>query len=1656
MACTRMRLMSYALLLVILSTTARAQIRSHSRTVKSVVIDFKTLPQRNDSDIPAEHEEKEEPAPRPGPPGGPPKGYVALNFEPAPPLSREPSSRTVTGSAPAPVATTFQSLLDNDVLAPPDTMGAVGPNHVMTALNSQVLIQNRTGGVISTVDLDTFWAATGAHNVIDPRITYDPYNGRWITSAAAEPEIPGQTSILLGVSQTSDPTGKWNLVKIQADPTYQNWADYPTLGFNSNWIVVAANMFGISSGNFSQSSLFIFRKSDLYSNAATDRFTEINDPAYCFAPAVTYDNSVSTLYLVQRWDGNSGGYGYVRISTITGPVGSEVLNAAAPYPVNVATTSTWGANGTAGGFAPQLGSGNLIDTNDDRIDKSVYRNGYLWFTHTVFLPAAAPTRSSVQWWQVTPTGTIVQRALIDDPTGVTFYAYPSIAVNKNNDTMIGYSRFSSKQYAGSDYSFRYASDPINVLQSDLVLKSGLASYFVTYGSGRNRWGDYSATVVDPVNDTDMWTLQEYAATPSGADDLWGTWWAKITVLPPLTMAITETGPASLTEGQTAQQYSVNVTNNGPGTTTGALTMTPNQSAGMTVTSITTTDGNWTCSLTSCTDPNSMAQGASTTFTLTYNVTSNASSPQTLSATVSGGGANSVTVNPVLSVPVLRTTSIAASNQIVTYTLASQPVSLSATVTPLDGGVAVNSGTVTFALSQNGNPVGIPVTSGTVSSGVATSSYALPAGTSAGIYSISATYNPGSAFTGSSDNSHSLAVNGAATTTTAANESAGFSSSPQNIGLSATVTSSQGPINAGTVTFTVSSGGSQIGVPATSGTVAAGSATATFILPGGTATGSYTITAAYTSAGNFASSSDSAHTLAVNGVATTTSATGASTTYSTATQNIILAATVYSGQGIVNAGTVTFTVKSGSTQIGTPVTSGTVTNGAAAATFVVPAGTAAGSYTILAVYNAAGGFATSSDNSQFLGITPASTTTTAANASATFGTANQNVVLTASVASAQGTVNGGTVTFTVMNGPVQIGASATSGIVSNGSASASFVLPGGTSVGAYTITAVYNASNNFTTSSDNTHSLTVNAASTTITAANESATYNVNNQNVTLAATVTSPQGTVNGGTVTFTVFNGGTPVGAAVVSGTVTNGAASATFVIPGGTAIGTYTITAAYGSSSNFAASSDSTHALSVNAPSVQVTISTNVNGPQITVDGGTPFTGSQLFTWTVGSNHSVVAATTQSGGTGVQYLWLNWSDGLAATHTVTAPGTASAISASFQTQYLLTTAVSPSGDGTITPSTGYINAGTVMPVSTSASATYVFTGFSGALTGLTNPQNLTLNAPATVTANFQTGPDPSITMTYSGSFRQGDAADTYTILVTNSGQASTSGTLTMTDTLPAGLTGTALSGPAGWTCTLNSLTCSTSNALGGGASATFTLTVSVASNATASVTNTATIAGGGDVRTTNNTATDVTPIIQGTPDLTITSSHSGTFYQGSTGTYTLTVTNSGTAPTSGQVTVTDTLPSGMSVSSLSGTGWTCTVSTASCTQTTALANGASYSPISLTVYIGGTGSSVTNKAAVSGGGETNTSNDTASDPTSIVVSVKVTVATSPSGLSIVVDGSSIKAPQTYTWYVGNTHSIATSNQSKYTFTGWSDGGAISHNITVPSSNTTYTASFK
>lgn len=520
------------------------------------------------------------------------------------------------------------------------------------------------------------------------------------------------------------------------------------------------------------------------------------------------------------------------------------------------------------------------------------------------------------------------------------------------------------------------------------------------------------------------------------------------------------------------------------------------------------------------------------------------------------------------------TTTTAASVIVTFNSANQSVNLNATVTSAAG--TVNSGTVTFSVFNGGTQIGSTTAPANVTNGSASATYTLPGGTGAGTYTIVANYTGAGGFNSSSDNTHTLTVNAASTTTAAQNATATFSSGTQNVSLSATVTSAAGTVNAGTVTFTVLNGATPVGTATTSGTVTSGNASVNYSLPAGTAIGTYTIQAVYNGSTNFNGSSDNTHTLSIS-AGTTTNASNVTAPFNSSNQSVTLNATVTSGGGTVNAGTVTFTVMQGSTQIGSATSPANVSNGSVSAIYTLPGGTNAGTYTIVATYTGAGGFTSSTDNTHTLTVTAAATTTTASSQTTSFSTSSQIVTLSATVTSPAGAVNAGTVTFTVLNGATPVGSATTSGTVTGGSASVNYTIPANAAAGTYTIQAAYSGSTNFTSSTDSTHTLTIGGGPTTTTAANAITTFSPASQLVGLSASVTSSSGTVNTGTVTFTILKGATPVGTPVTSGTVTNGAASANYTLPGGSNAGTYTVQAVYNGAGGFTGSSDSTHTLTV-----------------------------------------------------------------------------------------------------------------------------------------------------------------------------------------------------------------------------------------------------------------------------------------------------------------------------------------------------------------------------------------------------------------------------------------------------------------------------------------------
>jgi len=188
--------------------------------------------------------------------------------------------------------------------------------------------------------------------------------------------------------------------------------------------------------------------------------------------------------------------------------------------------------------------------------------GVLHYAQTVGIPTGVLTHTGVQWTQLDAsggpnTGNVVDGGRVEDPTatstnGGKWYAYPHIAVNRFGDIILGFTQFASSQYPSAGYTFHARTDGAGVMKVLVIYKPGEDYYHKDFGSGRNRWGDFSKAQVDPSNDTDLWVLQEYAKARVGTDDgttgsnssRWGTWWGKVS--PPAWVFIsgnTDSAPA---------------------------------------------------------------------------------------------------------------------------------------------------------------------------------------------------------------------------------------------------------------------------------------------------------------------------------------------------------------------------------------------------------------------------------------------------------------------------------------------------------------------------------------------------------------------------------------------------------------------------------------------------------------------------------------------------------------------------------------------------------------------------------------------------------------------------------------------------------------------------------------------------------------------------------------------------------------------------------------------------------------------------------------------------------------------------------------------------------------------------------------------------------
>jgi hypothetical protein len=483
-------------------------------------------------------------------PRGEGPGPREIGIQPEQPIAPATSLPEITpppdereGRGPFGMTSTFIALEDANTSIPPDTMGAVGPNHLMTMLNTQVRIQNKSGTNISTVTLSTFWSSiTG--DPFDPKVIYDAATGRWLSTV----DLDGNSTtsgIGFAISDTSDPTGNWTFYSYDADASNSTWADFPGFGVNDRWIAITNNMFTVAgSPLFSGIKMWVIDKSTALAGGALT--TTIFAPGFDVTPGGYYgftmkpcqdlDNSSPTvLYIVDNSGWASGGTFLMRLSRITGTAASPSWSVVPGSPV--VATAGWFV--VVNNFtwtliqASQPGTGTTIDTGDGRMTDPVYRNDRIWAVHSGGLPAGgAPNRTAAFWYELDPaqlsTTPIIQSGVLDPGTG-SHYSYPSIVANKNDDVAIGFSHANSSTYIREMATGRLSTDAAGTMNTPYEIRPGEDTYVKDYGSGLVRWGDYSATRVDPVDDTTFWSIQQRAVLDVGAgasDDRWETNWSQ--------------------------------------------------------------------------------------------------------------------------------------------------------------------------------------------------------------------------------------------------------------------------------------------------------------------------------------------------------------------------------------------------------------------------------------------------------------------------------------------------------------------------------------------------------------------------------------------------------------------------------------------------------------------------------------------------------------------------------------------------------------------------------------------------------------------------------------------------------------------------------------------------------------------------------------------------------------------------------------------------------------------------------------------------------------------------------------------------------------------------------------------------------------------------
>jgi len=403
-------------------------------------------------------------------------------------------------------------------VAPPDTVGDVGPNYIVQAVNSGFAIFNKTGTVLyGPVNTNTIFSGFGGgcqtNNDGDATVNYDQMSDRWIVAQFSVSTTPYLECV--AVSQTSDPRGSWYRFSYSFGST--NFNDYPKFGVWPDGYYITYNIFGSTSFgevcahdrskmlNGQANTMQCFTTgSNVQGLLPSDMDGSIQPPAGSPNYVVRFGSNNLQLWKFHvDWTTPAN-------STFTGPTN-----------ISVASFTASCSTSTRGACVPQANGGTsyYLEALADRLmNRFAYRNFGDHESLTVAHSIGGQTAANVRWYELrspNATPTVYQSGSYGPDTSWRWVA--STAMDQQGNMAMGYSVSSGSISPTIRYTTRNAGDAPGTMgtEADILTSITHASQIGTYGSPAKplqRWGDYSSMVVDPSDDCTFWYTTEYIPT----------------------------------------------------------------------------------------------------------------------------------------------------------------------------------------------------------------------------------------------------------------------------------------------------------------------------------------------------------------------------------------------------------------------------------------------------------------------------------------------------------------------------------------------------------------------------------------------------------------------------------------------------------------------------------------------------------------------------------------------------------------------------------------------------------------------------------------------------------------------------------------------------------------------------------------------------------------------------------------------------------------------------------------------------------------------------------------------------------------------------------------------------------------------------------------